>query len=394
MAFALLAAVALFTVTGPAASPAFAVPGQTPAAPPPVPPPKAAIVVDARSGAVLEANNDRSPVAVASAFKIFTALVVHRRVKPSDLVPISRRAESMPARKINVKAGQRWTADALLHSMLLASANDAAVAMAERAGGGTTAGYERLFRREARTLHLQDHPTLHDPAGLDDESSVGGGNLISARDLAIVARAFLRQPDLASVVKLPDYRFAGGDGLQHRVVNHNRFLRSYLGAIGVKTGYTRRSGYTLIAAARRDGHTLIAIVVESANPIPQASAMLDVGFAALKHHERPLGYLPGSTEHRGLPPDRRPAADRTTVAPSKPPSSRAGPPAVSATAAAPRRHSSHRLLLGLILVTFTLCSAIALRRRTVLRRQRARRRGHDNQPRTSKAGHARREPKV
>ena len=170
---------------------------------------KAAVVVDAGTGAVLAASNDRTPVPVASAIKIFTALVVQHRVKPADAVPISARAASMPFLKMSAKAGQRWKADGLMHALLLASANDAAVALAERAGGGTTAGYQRLFRSEAKTLHLQDGPTLQDPAGLDDEFSVGGGNLISARDLAIVARAFLRQPDLASIVKLPEYRFRG-----------------------------------------------------------------------------------------------------------------------------------------------------------------------------------------
>ena len=107
---------------------------------------------------------------MASAIKLFTALVVDGLVKPTDLVPISKRAASMPYLKLSAKAGQHWRADGLLHAMLLASANDAAVAMAEQAGRGTKGGYERLFTSEAAALHLQDSPTLQDPAGLDTSS--------------------------------------------------------------------------------------------------------------------------------------------------------------------------------------------------------------------------------
>lgn len=346
---------------------------------PPVAPPKAAVVVDAGTGAVLTAVNDRTPVPVASAIKIFTALVVHQLVKPTDRVPISRRAAGMPARKLNLKAGQRWTGDALLHAMLLASANDAAVAMAEQAGGGTTSGYERLFRAEVRALRLQDRPTMRDPAGLDDEFSVDGGNLMSARDLAIVARAFLARPDLAQIVREPEYRFAGGDGHQHRVANHNRFLGMYPGAIGVKTGHTKRSGYTLVAAARRAGHTLIAVVVDSGTTIEQASRMLDRGFAAVRGRARALAYLPGP--ERAARPGSGPVrvARRSTRrsdgrAPGKVPAGR--PEGHGGSPTAP-------VVAGMVLVG--LVGMVVLRRQEVLRRQRARARA-----RATRGGSARR----
>ena len=352
----------------------------------PLPPSKAAVVVDAGTGGVLQASNDRTPVAVASAFKIFTALVVHRLVRPTQLVRISKRAAGMPARKINVKAGQRWTADGLLHSMLLASANDAAVAMAEKAGG-STAGYERLFRAEARSLQLQDHPTLHDPAGLDDEFSVDGGNLISARDLAIVARAFLRQADLASIVELPEYRFAGGDGVQHRVVNHNRFLRTYPGAIGMKTGFTRRSGYTLVAAARRNGHTLIAIVVQSANTIQEASGLLDAGFAKLRRHGRVLGYLPGA-DRPTVPRHRSDSTARREVAPALRRDRRSAPVQASAGTPVNQGWTLAGVLEGVLLIVCVLVAVVAFRRREVVRRREAARRQRERERIRAAAGDA------
>ncbi len=372
---AVAVAVAVVSV-GPAlsgGSPALAGQG-SPTPPVQLPPAKASVVVDVGTGAVLEASNDRTPVAVASAIKIFTALVVHGRVKPADLVPISKRAASMPFLKLSAPAGQRWRADGLLHAMLVASANDAAVALAERAGGGTTAGYERLFRAEAHTLQLQDSPTLRDPAGLDDEFSVGGGNLISARDLAIVARAYLGQPDLAAISLLSEYRFPGGDGRQHRVVSHDRFLRTYPGAIGLKTGHTARSGYTLVAAARRSGHTLVAVVIQSANTVQEASDLLDAGFASVRRGGRAIGQLPGLG-------DRSARSDRPTqvASPSRSvrttgDASRRLPAGASIGVPANSGWSLTGAVETAVLVLAAMACLVVLRRRQVVRRREAVRR--------------------
>ncbi len=240
---------------------------------------KAYVVVDVSSGRVVAAHNAREPLRVASTVKIITALVARRVVPLDDAVPISAYAESRPALKISVKQGQHWNADDLFHSMLLASANDAAVALAERAGGGSLDGFEGAAAAEATRLGLADKPLIQDPAGLDDESSVRGGNRISARDLAIAARALLSDPLLASIVAMPDYRFVGGDGQHHRVVGHNEFMQSYPGAVGVKTGYTKLSGSSLVAAARRDGKTYLAVLVDSPNAPVEAGQLLDAAFA-------------------------------------------------------------------------------------------------------------------
>jgi len=278
-----------------AASPAGAAPGstaQTAPAAPSLPVTRSWILVDADTGNVLAASNAHTPMRVASTFKILTALVVRAHVSRADEVPISGRAAAMPALKINVKPGQVWNADDLLHSMLIASANDAAVALAERAGGGSLAGFDADLRAEARTLHLADHPVLRDPAGLDDDFSFEGGNLISARDLAIAARAFLDDPFLAGISDTRRYTFHGGDGQDHEVQSHNVFLGSYPGAIGLKTGYTERSGSSLVAAARRNGRTLVAVVIDSSNTVATASKLLDRGFATPESAEPTSGRLP------------------------------------------------------------------------------------------------------
>jgi D-alanyl-D-alanine carboxypeptidase (penicillin-binding protein 5/6) len=249
-------------------------------------------LVDADTGNVVASSNARTRMRVASTFKILTALVVRAHVPLSERVPISARAAAMPALKINVKPGQVWTADSLFHSMLIASANDAAVALAEQAGGGSLPGFDAAAAAEARTLHLADRPVLHDPAGLDDDYSFEGGNLISARDLAIAARAFLDDPYLAAIAETPRYAFHGGDGQDHEVQSHNAFLSAYPGAVGLKTGYTERSGSSLVAAARRKGRTLVAVVIDSSNTVAAATQLLDRGFATPVAAEPTTDKLP------------------------------------------------------------------------------------------------------
>ena len=249
------------------------------------------MVVDADTGAVIEGGNDRTPMRVASVLKVLTAVVVVEHLAPDDEVPVSARAEDMPARRIQLKQGEVWRVDQLLHALLLVSANDAAVALAERAGGSLE-GFGDLYVSTAVRLGMADDPVLRDPAGLDDEFSVAGGNLVSARDLAIATRAFLAYPELASIVTMPESSFVGGDSEPHRLLNHNRLLKLYPGAIGVKTGYTKRAGHSLIAAARRDGRTMVTVVVGAADPYGSAMGLLDRGFSVPVDAQGGLDRLP------------------------------------------------------------------------------------------------------
>src|SRR5438477_5397666 len=294
-----------------ATAPAFAATRQptgttTPPVPAPPPLPAAWVLVDADSGAVVDAGNAHTSVPVASIFKVLTALVAVQHLRPGDPVPVSAHAAGMPARNINLKQGQPWRFDDLLHALLTVSANDAAGAIAEKVGGDL-AGFDRLMAATAKRLGLADHPVLLDPAGLDDEFSYEGGNRISARDMAIVTRAALTYPQIATAVAEPVYRFDGGDGNPHRLLNHNLMLTSYPGAIGVKTGYTRRAGHSLIAAARRNGRTMIAVVIRAADPYRSAAGLLDRGFATPVAAEARLDHLPAVVLARAVVPVPSPA---------------------------------------------------------------------------------------
>jgi D-alanyl-D-alanine carboxypeptidase (penicillin-binding protein 5/6) len=313
---ALIAAVTAVLVSVPGARAQTAT---TPLPPPPLP--KAWILVDADSGAVIDAGNARDARPVASVFKLLTALMTVENLEPHTPVPISPRAEGMPARKINVKAGQTWDSDHLLHALLLVSANDAAVALAERIGGSEQ-GFADLMARTGRALGLADDPVLLDPSGLDDEFSFRGGNRISARDLAIVTRAAMSYPQIMGVVTLPEYRFDGGDGLAHRLLNHNRLLRMYDGAVGMKTGYTKKSGHTFIGAATRGGRTMIAVVLDAPDYYRSAIVLLDKGFATPIAALADLEHLPEVVIGPGpvAPQEVGGAAKATTPETVEPPS--------------------------------------------------------------------------
>lgn len=314
-----LMAALLGTATAAPTAAQTAPPVAAPAAPPAVLPsgadivgfePAAAwILVDADTGAVLGAGDERTPRPPASTIKLLTALVATQRLAPDEAIPISAVAEAMPARKINVKAGQVWALPDLLASMMLASANDAAVAVAERAGGGDLAGWQALAERTAAALGAEDDPVLADPSGLDDEFSHAGGSLISARDLAIVARAYLAEPGLAPLSVLEEHRFDGGDGVAHSVVNQNTFLDLRPDAIGLKTGFTERAGRTFVGAVRRDGRTMLVVLLDSLDIYLAAGALADAGFGVPAEAQVGLDVLPAVVDDAALdPPTRIPGA--------------------------------------------------------------------------------------
>src|SRR5205085_6277742 len=106
-----------------------------PTVPPPPPLPKAWILVDADTGAVLDQGNAHQPLPPASVTKVLTALIAVEQLQPGADVPVSAEAQGMPARNMNMKAGQVWKFEDVLHALLMVSANDAAVALAEKASG-------------------------------------------------------------------------------------------------------------------------------------------------------------------------------------------------------------------------------------------------------------------
>lgn len=266
----------------------------------PTPVAKAYVLVDADSGVVLAAVNHHQPYLVASLAKVMTAFVTLEQLQFTYRIDVSPLAASKPAMRIGLQPGQRWTIDDVLHSLLLVSANDAAYAMAE-AAGGSIEEFARLMQRTADRLGMEDSQWL-DPAGLDGVEGYGGGTTSSAYDLAILARNALEVPELAAIAAKPNYEFVGGDGKPHTLRNHNKMIGTFPGATGLKTGYTRAAGHTLIASAEREGRRLVAVVIGAAGTYDVASALLDQGFNTPTDTKGTGEVLPPTSFTRAEPP--------------------------------------------------------------------------------------------
>ena len=272
---ALLAATVVATVLLAGPRPAGA------ADPPATQPPASYLAVDGETGAIVAAANEHVPHLTASTIKILTALVALEHLPAGSPIHVSRLAAAQPAMKIGMQEGSTWTLDETLASLLVVSANDAAYALAENAGGDLD-HFAALATTTGRRLGLQD-TTFKDPAGLDGAEGFGGGTTSSAYDLAIIARNALTVPAIADTAAKVTIDFTDPNGVGRHLVNHNKgFLTGYPGAIGLKTGYTKAANRTLLAAARRDGHTCIASVMGTWDDTGWAGYLLDQCFAGVR----------------------------------------------------------------------------------------------------------------
>jgi D-alanyl-D-alanine carboxypeptidase (penicillin-binding protein 5/6) len=224
------------------------------AAPPPrVPTAQAAIVVDARDGTVMFAKKPDAERSIASTTKLMTALLSLEEAEPGDLFTAPAYS-AMPAEsRINLREGEQMTVQDLLEALLLESANDAAVALAENISGSPDRFVDEMNDRAAE-LGL-DHTSYANPIGLDEP-----GNYSSARDLATLARTLLRNGRFARIVDMPKATLESGS--RPRVVeNRNDLVAAYPWVDGVKTGYTLNAGNVLVGAAGRGRRARVISVV-------------------------------------------------------------------------------------------------------------------------------------
>jgi len=238
----------------------------------------AAYVVDRGTGRVLYEHNAHTPVPTASMAKMMTSLIVMEeidadRLSLEDSVTVSARASEMGGSQIYARQGQIFTVETLLAAVMVQSANDAATALAEKVAGSSEA-FADLMNRRAQELGLEGS-TFYDPHGLP--SDVGRENRMTARDLAVVGQELLRHPLMqeyanASTLPFENATFTSG------MTNPNFLLRSYDGAYGIKTGYTEGAGGTIVAAANRDGRTLIASVFNSSDVFWDSMRLFDWAF--------------------------------------------------------------------------------------------------------------------
>lgn len=232
---------------------------------------QAAMLMSA-SGDVLYSRNADARLPMASTTKIMTALVVSEHTDPGQVITVPQEAVGVEGSSAYLIRSEQLTVEDLLYALLLQSANDAAETLAI-AVGGSIEGFAGLMNQKAAGLGLTNtHFT--NPHGLDDEA-----HYTSAADLAVIAAKALEDPLLARIMAAKQYTSTSLSGITRYFTNHNRLLWSYEGAVGMKTGYTMRTGRCLVSAARRDGLTLIAVTLRDPSDWQDHRRMLDYGFS-------------------------------------------------------------------------------------------------------------------
>jgi D-alanyl-D-alanine carboxypeptidase len=279
---------------------------------------EALLVVEADTGKVLQADNATYPWYPASVTKLMTAYVTLKAVKDGrisldTLFTVSPVAASQSPSKMGFRPGTQVTVDNALKMMLVKSANDMAVVLAEGVGGSID-GFSAQMNQAAQRLGMTQTSYVN-PNGLPAD-----GQITSARDLAILARAIIRDlPEYEYFVHIPSIRFG-----RKVTQNFNKLIGRYPGADGFKTGFICASGYNLVASATRNGRRLIAVVLGASSGqmrAVRAAQLLERGFAndTLSWLRPSLGLVNNLTPIDASPPNlheemcgpkhKRPASD-------------------------------------------------------------------------------------
>jgi serine-type D-Ala-D-Ala carboxypeptidase (penicillin-binding protein 5/6) len=220
---------------------------------------QAAIVMDAKTGEVLWSRRPDVARPPASTTKVMTALLAVESGRLDQSFTVSAAAQSRPATKIGLRQGQRMKLDDLLHAILLNSANDAAVVIAEGLGG-SVAAFGRQMTNRARALGARN-ATFRNPHGLPQR-----GHVASARDLAIIFRYAMKEATIRRVLQTTSIRVPvwGRRRVRHvSLRSHNRLLNGYKYRVIGKTGYTRAAGKCFVGSSRHGGREVVVALLGS-----------------------------------------------------------------------------------------------------------------------------------
>lgn len=237
------------------------------------------ILMEAVTGRVLCEKNADQPLPPASVTKIMTLLLVMEAVdngtiKLTDMVPVSEDAAGKGGSQIYLEVGEEMTVEDMIKAVVIASANDASVALAELVAGSEQAFVERMNKRAAELGMSNSH--FENATGLDDTTV---NHACSARDIAIMSRELLKHKKILDYTTIWMDTVRGGE---FGLTNTNRLIRFYNGANGLKTGSTAKAKFCISATALRDNMQLIAVVMAAPSRDSRnesAKKLLDYGFA-------------------------------------------------------------------------------------------------------------------
>lgn len=220
---------------------------------------KGATLIEQESGRVLFEKNGEQPLAMASTTKIMTCILAIEKGDLQDIVVTSKRAKSAPPVKLNLKVGEKQYLGDLLYALMLQSDNDVAVAIAEHIGGNVEHFCEMMTQKAHEIGAI--HTYFKTPNGLDAE-----GHVSTAHDMALIGAYAMKNPEFVKIVgtttlSIPTQGIEGS--CVHDLQCKNRFIYSYQGAKGIKTGFTNKAGHCFVGAAEKNGMTLIGAALGS-----------------------------------------------------------------------------------------------------------------------------------
>lgn len=232
----------------------------------------AAVLIERNTGMILLRHNETQPLPMASTTKVMTALMALEKGNLDDVVTVGKNAYGVPGTSIYLSLGEKITLRDLLYGMMLASGNDAAVAIAEHIGGDAET-FCRMMTERAAELGCENTVFVN-PNGLPAD-----GHHTTAYDLALIAREAMRYELFREIVSTKRASIPWEGRAYNRILNNkNRLLGGYEGATGIKTGYTRVAGRCLVFGAKRDGLEVIGVVLNCGDWFDEAARLMDLGF--------------------------------------------------------------------------------------------------------------------
>lgn len=244
-----------------------------------------AVIMEAETGKILYAKNETEQKAPASVTKIMTMLLTLEQIQQKklsfdDMITASEHAKEMGGTQINLDVGEKMSVYDLLMSVAVASANDSAMALAEHIGGSES-GFVNMMNKKAKDLGMENTHFVN-PHGLPVDN-----HLTCAKDIAIMTRELLKYEKAQEFIGTKIYPIREGER-EYKMKNTNNLLWSYQGCIGGKTGYTQDAGYCMSVAAKREGVTIIAVVMgekTSKERTADLEKMLDHSFMTYDLHQ-------------------------------------------------------------------------------------------------------------
>jgi len=233
---------------------------------------RSAILIERETGRILLSHNVHEKLPMASTTKVMTALLTLEYGKLDEVVTVGRNAYGVPGTSIYLNLGERITLRDLLYGLMLASGNDAAVAIAEHIGGDVES-FCRMMTERAAELGCTDTVFLT-PHGLPKD-----GHFTTAHDLALIAREAMSHELFREIVSTKRASIPWEGRSYQRILNNkNKLLTSYEGATGIKTGYTKAAGRCLVFGAKRDGLEVIGVVLNCGDWFDEAARLMNAGF--------------------------------------------------------------------------------------------------------------------